>query len=60
MSTDYKSTLFLPRTDFPMKAGLPAKEPGLLDRWEEMDLFARQREQSKDCEKFILHDGPSR
>ena len=58
MSTDYKSTLFLPRTDFPMKAGLPAKEPGLLDRWEEMDLFARQREQSKDCEKFILHDGP--
>ncbi|MDF2365735.1 isoleucine--tRNA ligase [Sneathiella sp.] len=58
MSTDYKSTLFLPRTDFPMKAGLPAKEPGLLDRWEEMDLFGRQREQSKDREKFILHDGP--
>ncbi|MEH6525822.1 MAG: isoleucine--tRNA ligase [Sneathiella sp.] len=58
MSTDYKSTLFLPRTDFPMKGGLPAKEPGLLERWENMDLFGRQREQSKDCEKFILHDGP--
>lgn len=58
MSTDYKSTLFLPRTDFPMKAGLPAKEPGLLERWETMDLFGRQREQSKDREKFILHDGP--
>ncbi len=58
MSTDYKSTIFLPRTDFPMKAGLPAKEPGLLDRWEEMDLFRLQREQSKDREKFILHDGP--
>ncbi len=58
MSTDYKSTLFLPRTDFPMKAGLPAKEPGLLERWEKMDLFGRQREQSKDQEKFILHDGP--
>jgi len=58
MSTDYKSTLFLPRTDFPMKGGLPAKEPGLLDRWEKMDLFGRQREQSKDNEKFILHDGP--
>ncbi len=58
MSTDYKSTLFLPRTDFPMKAGLPAKEPGLLERWETMDLFGRQREQSKEREKFILHDGP--
>ncbi|WP_373084603.1 isoleucine--tRNA ligase [Sneathiella sp.] len=58
MSTDYKSTLFLPRTDFPMKGGLPAKEPGLLDRWEKMDLFERQRAQSKDAEKFILHDGP--
>ncbi|TNE40275.1 MAG: isoleucine--tRNA ligase [Alphaproteobacteria bacterium] len=58
MSTDYKSTLFLPRTDFPMKAGLPAKEPGLLQRWEEMDLFKLQREQSKGREKFILHDGP--
>lgn len=41
-----------------MKAGLPAKEPGLLERWEKMDLFGRQREQSKDLEKFILHDGP--
>ena len=41
-----------------MKAGMHAKEPGLLDRWEEMALFGRQREQSKDCEKFILHDGP--
>lgn len=58
MSTDYKSTLFLPKTDFPMKGGLPAKEPGLLERWEKMDLFRRQREQSADKEKFILHDGP--
>lgn len=41
-----------------MKGGLPAKEPGLLERWEKMDLFALQREQSKDKEKFILHDGP--
>ena len=41
-----------------MKAGLPAKEPGLLERWEKMDLFGRQREQSADREKFILHDGP--
>lgn len=58
MSTDYKSTLFLPKTNFPMKAGLPNKEPGYLERWEKMDLFAMLREQSKDREQFILHDGP--
>ncbi|MBL4739566.1 MAG: isoleucine--tRNA ligase [Sneathiella sp.] len=58
MSTDYKSTLFLPKTTFPMKAGLPNKEPGFLERWENMDLFAMLREQSKDREQFILHDGP--
>jgi len=58
MSTDYKSTLFLPKTNFPMKAGLPNKEPGHLDRWENMDLFGKLREQSKDREQFILHDGP--
>ncbi|MEH6402231.1 MAG: isoleucine--tRNA ligase [Sneathiella sp.] len=58
MSTDYKSTLFLPKTNFPMKAGLPNKEPGHLERWENMDLFAKLRDQSKDQEQFILHDGP--
>ncbi|GLQ05639.1 isoleucine--tRNA ligase [Sneathiella chinensis] len=58
MSTDYKSTLFLPATNFPMKAGLPNKEPGLLERWETMNLFGLQRAQSKGREKFILHDGP--
>ncbi len=55
---DYKSTVFLPRTDFPMKAGLPKKEPDILAHWEEIDLYARQREDSKGREKFILHDGP--
>ena len=58
MSVDYKDTLRLPRTDFPMKAGLPLKEPLLLERWEKMGLYARLREQSKGREKFILHDGP--
>jgi isoleucyl-tRNA synthetase len=58
MSTDYKSTIFLPKTKFPMKAGLPNKEPGLLARWEEMDLFGKLREQSKDREQYVLHDGP--
>jgi isoleucyl-tRNA synthetase len=58
MSVDYKSTVFLPKTDFPMKAGLPELEPKLLARWEEMKLFARQREAGKDKKPFILHDGP--
>jgi isoleucyl-tRNA synthetase len=58
MSVDYKDTLRLPRTDFPMKAGLPQKEPLLLERWEKIGLEARLREQSKEQEKFILHDGP--
>lgn len=58
MSVDYKDTIRLPRTDFPMKAGLPQKEPLLLERWEKIGLEARLREESKGREKFILHDGP--
>ncbi|MEE9544624.1 MAG: class I tRNA ligase family protein, partial [Rhodospirillales bacterium] len=58
MSQDYKSTVFLPRTDFPMKAGLPGLEPEILKRWDDMDLYRRQREAGKGREKFILHDGP--
>ncbi|HYG87736.1 MAG TPA: isoleucine--tRNA ligase [Azospirillum sp.] len=58
MTRDYKSTVFLPRTDFPMRGGLPTKEPELLKRWAEMDLFAKLREASKDRPRFILHDGP--
>lgn len=55
---DYRETLFLPKTGFPMKAGLPQKEPEILKRWQALDLFARLREESKDKELFILHDGP--
>ena len=58
MSVDYKRTVFLPRTDFPMKAGLAKKEPEILARWQRMDLYRRLRDQSKGREKFILHDGP--
>ncbi|HIC72363.1 MAG TPA: isoleucine--tRNA ligase, partial [Alphaproteobacteria bacterium] len=58
VDTDYKATLFLPRTDFPMKAGLPAREPKLLARWEKIRLWPRLREAAKGREKFILHDGP--
>ena len=55
---DYKSTVFLPVTDFPMKAGLAQKEPAILARWEEMDLCGKLRERRKGRERFILHDGP--
>ncbi|MEE8507007.1 MAG: class I tRNA ligase family protein, partial [Kiloniellales bacterium] len=58
MSVDYKSTVFLPRTDFAMRAGLPKREPEILARWAEMDLFTRLREASAGREKFVLHDGP--
>ncbi len=55
---DYRDTVFLPKTDFPMKAGLPQKEPAILARWQEERLYDRLREERKDAEKFILHDGP--
>ncbi|WMT87813.1 isoleucine--tRNA ligase [Pelagibacterium sp. 26DY04] len=55
---DYSDTLFLPQTDFPMRAGLPQREPEWLKRWEDMDLYKLLREQSRDREKFTLHDGP--
>ena len=58
MSTDYKSTVFLPKADFPMKAGLPEREPEWLARWEKIGLWKRLREQSQGREKFVLHDGP--
>jgi isoleucyl-tRNA synthetase len=55
---DWSKTLFLPRTDFPMKAGLPEREPELLKRWEKLRLYDRMREEAIYREKFILHDGP--
>jgi isoleucyl-tRNA synthetase len=55
---DYRDTVFLPKTDFPMKAGLPAKEPIILARWQEQNLYAKLRAARKGREKFILHDGP--
>jgi isoleucyl-tRNA synthetase len=58
MSADYKDTLFLPRTDFPMKAGLAKREPELLARWASMNLWDKLRTQSKGREPFTLHDGP--
>ncbi|WP_394730191.1 isoleucine--tRNA ligase [Altererythrobacter sp. GH1-8] len=55
---DYKDTVFLPKTDFPMKAGLPQKEPGIQARWESEGLYKQLREARQGREKFILHDGP--
>jgi isoleucyl-tRNA synthetase len=55
---DFKDTVFLPKTDFPMKAGLPAKEPAILARWQEQDIYAQLREARKGRETFVLHDGP--
>ena len=55
---DYRPTVFLPKTDFPMKAGLPQKEPGILARWLETDLYRQLRRARAGREKFILHDGP--
>ncbi len=58
MATDYRSTVFLPQTDFPMRADLPKREPLLLERWAKIGLWRRQRALSRGREKFILHDGP--
>jgi isoleucyl-tRNA synthetase len=55
---DYRDTVFLPKTDFPMKAGLPAKEPIILAKWQEQRLYEKLRESRRGREKFILHDGP--
>src|ERR1700716_2609846 len=55
---DYSETLFLPRTDFAMRARLPAREPELLARGEKQSLYRRLREAAKGRVKFILHDGP--
>src|SRR5262244_270369 len=55
---DYSQTLFLPKTDFPMRAGLPQKEPEILARWEKLGLYRRLRNDARGRRKFILHDGP--
>jgi isoleucyl-tRNA synthetase len=55
---DYRDTVFLPKTDFPMKAGLAQKEPAILARWAQDKLYEQLRELRKGRERFILHDGP--
>ena len=56
--SEYKDTLNLPKTDFPMKANLAQREPLILKKWEEINLYGKIREKNKSCESFIFHDGP--
>ena len=58
MSTDYNSTLNLPKTEFPMRAGLPKREPDMLQGWYDMDLYAKMVERNEGKPQFNLHDGP--
>ncbi|MGA8551260.1 MAG: isoleucine--tRNA ligase, partial [Stellaceae bacterium] len=58
MPTDYRPTVFLPKTQFPMRGDLPKREPAILARWAAMDLYRRLRETAQGREKFVLHDGP--
>jgi isoleucyl-tRNA synthetase len=55
---DWKETLNLPRTDFPMKANLPTTEPAVLDRWAKLGLYGKIRARREGAPKFVLHDGP--
>ena len=57
-ASDYSKTLFLPQTEFPMRAGLPQREPEILKNWHEIGLYQRLRELSAGRAKFVLHDGP--
>ena len=57
-ANDYSKTLFLPQTEFPMRAGLPQREPEILKSWNEIGLYDRLREQARGRTKFVLHDGP--
>jgi isoleucyl-tRNA synthetase len=57
-ATDYSKTLFLPQTEFPMRAGLPQREPEILKNWNEIGLYERLRKASAGRTKFVLHDGP--
>ncbi|MGL6215113.1 isoleucine--tRNA ligase [Billgrantia desiderata] len=56
--SDYKHTLNLPETDFPMRGNLPQREPGRVSQWQDMKLYQRLREERRGRETFVLHDGP--
>ncbi|MCB1549775.1 MAG: class I tRNA ligase family protein, partial [Hyphomicrobiaceae bacterium] len=55
---DWSETLYLPKTDFPMRAGLPEREPQFLARWQKLGLYERLRRDAKGRRPYLLHDGP--
>ena len=55
---DYNKTINLPKTEFPMRAGLPAREPAMLERWQEMDLYHELLKKNEGKPRYALHDGP--
>ncbi len=58
MPADYRATIFLPKTSFPMRGDLPKREPSFVERWERIGLYRRAREAARGRPKFVLHDGP--
>ena len=58
MSQDYNATLNLPKTEFPMRAGLPKREPGMLEEWYKKDIYGKLIEKNKKKPLFVVHDGP--
>ena len=54
----YDATLNLPQTEFPMRANLPAKEPEILRKWEEINIYDKVQQKNAGRKQFILHDGP--
>ena len=55
---NYKDTVFLPRTEFPMRGSLPIKEPQILRNWQDIDIYKKLRNARKGAPTFVLHDGP--
>ena len=58
MAQDYNATLNLPKTDFPMRAGLPKREPEMLKKWEELDVYHEMLKKNEGHPRYSLHDGP--
>ncbi|MEG2377494.1 MAG: class I tRNA ligase family protein, partial [Clostridia bacterium] len=58
MSEDYNQTINLPKTDFPMRAGLPKREPAMLEKWENDEIYNKLMEKNASKPAFVFHDGP--
>ena len=58
MAQDYNATINLPKTDFPMRAGLPNREPGMLEGWKKIDVYGELLKKNQGKPRFCLHDGP--